>query len=107
MTWRIWIVAVLLLAGGGASVEPDVPGSTPQRGDLVSITSSTSIGVTEVNAYIVALAALGVDTSALSGTTYGGSLRRIVYKSLTPHGRLVAPSGGVAHPLKIAGAGSS
>jgi len=106
MTWRIWIVAVLLLAGCGGSGEPDVPGSTPQRGDLVSITSSTSIGVTEVNAYIVALAALGVDTSALSGTTYGVSLRRIVYKTLTPDGRLIDASGVVAYPLKIAGASS-
>ncbi len=103
MIWRAGVVALLLLAGCGGSGSSPVP---PQRGDLVSITSTTSIGVVAVNAYIAALAALGVDTSALSGTKYGVSLHRIVYKTITPDGRLINASGVLAYPLKVAGTSS-
>ena len=107
MTWRTgFVVLWLLIPGCGGSSEPADPGTTAQRGDLVSITSSTSFGVTEVNAYIAALAVLGVDISALNGTTYGVSLHRIVYKTLTPDGRLIDASGVVAYPVKTGGASS-
>ena len=103
MIWRAWVVALLLLAGCGGSGSSPAP---PQRGDLVSITSTTSIDVAAVNAYIAALAALGVNTSALSGTKYGVSLHRIVYRTITPDGRSINASGVLAYPLKVAGASS-
>jgi pimeloyl-ACP methyl ester carboxylesterase len=107
MTWRIWIITLsLLISGCGGSGEPAAPVGTAQRGDLVSITSATTIGVTDVNAYILTLAALGVDTGALNGTTYAVSLHRIVYKTLAPDGRLIDASGVVAYPVKTAGASS-
>jgi len=108
------IVALLLLAGCGGSGSAPVPGATPppgvtsQRGDLVSITSSASIDVVAVNAAISILAnTYGVNTSALSGISkYGVSLHRIVYKTVTPDGRLIDASGVVAYPLKFGGASS-
>ena len=113
MTWRAWIIAPMLLlagcGGSGGSPAPGVPpppAATSQRGDLVSITSSASFDVAVVNAYILALAGLGVDTSALNGTKYGVALRRIVYKTITPDGRLIDASGVLAYPLKVAGASS-
>jgi len=96
----------LLLAGCGGSGGSPIPGAPPQRGDLVSITSSASINVVVVNAYILALAGYGVDTSALNGTKYGVSLHRIVYKTITPDGRLINASGVMAYPLKVGGASS-
>ncbi len=107
------IVALLLLAGCGGSGGAPEPGATPppgaasQRGDLVSITSSTSIDVVAVNATISILAnTYGVDTSALNGTKYGVSVHRVVYKTLTPDGRLIDASGVVAYPLKLSGTSS-
>lgn len=110
-TWRTGVVALLLLAGcggsGGSPAPGTPPGATPQRGDLVSSTSSPSIAATVVNAYISSLAGLGVDTSALNGkSTYQISLYRIVYKTITPDGRLIDASGVVAYPLRPAGASS-
>lgn len=106
MTWRIGIVVLLLLAGCGGSGESAVPITSAQRGDLVSVTSSSSYGVPVVNLIISALADSGVDTSALNGTRYGVSLHRIVYKTLTPDGRLINASGIMAYPLKSGGASS-
>jgi pimeloyl-ACP methyl ester carboxylesterase len=79
--------------GNGSSV-------TPQRGDLVSVTSTTTIDPLAVNAVLAALALTGVDTSALQGT-YGVSYNRIVYKTVTPDGRLIDASGVVGYPLKL------
>jgi len=104
--WRIWILVLLLLAGCGGSGGPGEAGSTPQRGDLVTITSSKSYGLALVNAYILALASSGVDISALTGSTYGVTLHCIVYKTLTLDGRLINASGVMAYPLKFGGASS-
>lgn len=116
MIWRAWVVTLLLLAGcpgGGSgtppacvSPPPPVVGPVPQRGDFVSITSSSILEVVAVDYYISALAGLGVNTSALSGTRYRVSLHRIVYKTITPDGRLINASGVLAYPLKVAGASS-
>lgn len=107
MMWCTGFVALLLLIPGcGSSEAPPVPVNSPQRGDLVSITSSTFVGVTDVSAYILLLILSGVDTSDLSGITYGVSLRRIVYKTITPDGRLIDASGVVAYPVKSGGASS-
>lgn len=101
------LALLLLLAGcGGGSNDPAVPPVTAQRGDLVSISSSDTYGVPIVNLVIAALANSGVDTSALNGTRYGVRLHRIVYKTLTPDGRLINASGVMAYPQKIGGASS-
>jgi len=95
----------LLAACGGSSGNNPPPSPPPQRGDLVSISSSNSYNVAIVDAAIAALATYGVDTSALSGT-YGVSLHRIVYKTVTPDGRLIDASGVIAYPLKTGNASS-
>jgi dienelactone hydrolase len=108
-----WVALLLLLSSCGGSGGSSAPGTTPtpgptaQRGDLVSVTASTAIEVAVVDAYITVLADVyGVDTSALSGTRYRVSLNRVVYKTVTPDGRVIDASGVVAYPLKPAGARS-
>lgn len=60
------------------------PSGGGQRGDLVSAT----------------------ETSTVPGGKYTVSLRKIVYKTVTPDGRLINASGMLAYPLKPAGASS-
>jgi predicted esterase len=104
--YRIAVVvclAALSACGGSGGSSP--PAAAPQRGDLLSDTFSASVGVANVNLAIAALATFGVDTSSLAGK-YGVMLRRITYRTVTPDGRLIAASGVVAWPLKLAGAAS-
>jgi len=101
-------VAVLMLltgCGGGGSDSP-TPAPATQRGDLVSVESTTPVNVATIDAIVTALATFGVDTTALAGTRYAVSLNRIRYKTLTPDGRLVDASGVVVYPVKIGGPGS-
>lgn len=114
MTGRSGTIALLLLlVGCGGSGGSRTPGTSPppatasQRGDLISITSSTSVSVAAVNFYISTLAnTYGVDIGALGANRYEISLHRIVYKTVTPDGRLIDASGVVAYPVKSAGASS-
>ena len=104
-----WAAALmLLLAGCGSLVASPLPSNTAQRGDLVSITSTSTLGLAEINANILTLAnTYQVDTTELKGSRrYNVSLRRIVYKTVTPDGRLIDASGLMAYPLKPAGASS-
>lgn len=106
---KLSLAVLLLVQAACGSDEPPAPppepAPVPQRGDLVSVTSSTSIDVGDVNLALAALALLGVDTSGLSGT-YGVSLNTLVYKTVTPDGRLIDASGVVAYPIKSGGAPS-
>lgn len=101
------IVALLLLAGcGGSGGTPDpAPAPASQRGDLVSVSSIQTVDAFAVNFFLTTLAGLGVDTTGLNAT-YGVSLNRVVYKTVTPDGRLIDASGVVAWPLKTNGARS-
>jgi len=101
-TGIVLMLSLLVACGGTGSGAPPAPA---QRGDLVSVTSTSTINLASINSAIAALAALGVDTGAISGT-YGVSLNRIVYKTIAPDGRLIDVSGVVAYPLKIGGASS-
>jgi dienelactone hydrolase len=98
----VLVLGLLASCGGSNSGAPPAP---TQRGALVSVTGSSTFNVGIVNAAIAALTSFGVDTSVLSGT-YGVSLNRIVYKTLTPDGRLINASGVVAYPLKTGVASS-
>lgn len=106
--WRTWWVLPLLagLLSCGAPGDNVVPPATSyQRGDLVYVTSSTSFGINYVNQAIAVLDQFGVDVSGLQGK-YGVALISLVYKTVTPDGRLINASGVVAYPLKLAGASS-
>lgn len=102
--WPLLMLAGLVACGGGGggSVPPPAPA---QRGDLVSDSVIANYSVGNVNLAIAALTAFGVDTTGLSGK-YGVTLRRVVYKTVTPDGRLINASGVVAYPLKLGGARS-
>jgi len=103
---RIRFGWLLLLAGLSSCGDPGTSSpANAQRGDLVRVTSSSTYAVSSVNQAIVLLAAFGVDVGGLSGT-YGVTLHTIVYKTVTPDGRLINASGVVAYPLKPAGAAS-
>lgn len=112
MKWCAVIVALLLLAGcGGSGGSPNPgttppPGTAPQRGDLVSVSSSNTIDAAAVGIIITLLANTGVDTGPLRDIPFGVSLNRVVYKTVTPDGRLIDASGVVAYPLKVGGASS-
>lgn len=101
-----WLIAPLLLGlgacGGSDSRTPVAPAPVAERGALVTVTSSTTVGVIEVNAALAALTVLGVDTAGLSGK-YGVSYNTIVYKTVTPDGRIIDASGVVAYPNKLGG----
>ena len=99
-----WLALLLALAacGGGGSGGAPAPVAGPARDELVSVPSTESIDSATVNAAIAALVSSGVDTSRLSGA-YRLSLNRIVYKTVTPDGRLIDASGVVAYPLKLNG----
>lgn len=93
---RISIVVCLAgisACGGTGGSSPS--SAVPQRGDLLSDTFPASVGIPVVNLAIAALASLGVDTSSIAGT-YGVTLYRITYRTMTPDGRLIAASGVVA-----------
>lgn len=77
---------VISFAGCGSSGSNGTPPPTSgaQRGDLVSATQ----------------------VSTVPGGAYDVSLQKIVYKTVTPDGRLINASGIVAYPLKPAGASS-
>ena len=100
----LWIAVLLSLSACGGSGGASSP--TAQRGDLVSVASPTFIAIPAVNAYIAVLAGLGVNTSVLNTTRYSVSLNRVVYKTVTPDGRLIDASGVVAYPTKTPGAQS-
>lgn len=97
------LLLVLVSCGGSGGSSPPPP--TAQRGDLVSDALTASFSISNVNVALAALAALGVDTSGLTGR-YGVSLWRITYRTTTPDGRLIEASGVVAWPLKLANASS-
>jgi len=98
----VWALLFVLAGCGGSGSS----GPGYQRGDLVSVSSSNTVDTATLNLYIAGLAAAGVDTSVLNGTRYGVSLNRIVYKTVTPDGRLIDASGIVAYPLKLGSAAS-
>ena len=107
-TQRRWIWACLLILGlsaCGSSNQSPPPNPEGQRGDLVAATLVTTFSVQAVNVWITALRVLGVDTSGLDAK-YGVALYKIVYKTLTPDGRLINASGALAYPLKLSGAPS-
>ena len=58
-----------------------------------------------VNVWVAALRLLGVDTNGLD-VKYGVALYKIVYKTVTPDGRLINASGALAYPLKLSGTAS-
>lgn len=93
----------LVSCGGGGSGGGSA--AAPERGDLMAVTSTSTIDESVVDATLVVMNQLGYDVSALAGT-YGVSLNRIVYKTQTPDGRLIDASGVVAYPLKFGGARS-
>jgi predicted esterase len=99
--WPVLVLVGLTACGGGDSGGTGV--SPPARGDLVSDSLTASYSVANVDTAIALLALLGVDTTGLSGK-YGVSLRRVVYKTVTPDGRLIDASGMLAYPHKLGGA---
>lgn len=80
------IFLLITFAGCGSSGSGGTPSPTNggQRGDLVSVTEITTV----------------------PGGRYTVSSRKIVYKTVTPDGRLINASGLLAYPLKPAGASS-
>lgn len=93
-----------LTACGSSGQTPD---SSPlaQRGDLVASTLVSTVSVEGARALVFLLNALGVDTSGIDAK-YGVALYKIVYKTVTPDGRLINASGALAYPLKLSGAAS-
>lgn len=86
---RISVVFFLLLTFTGCNSSnsdpaPPPPARNEQRGDLVSAT----------------------EISRVQGGRYSVSLQKIVYKTVTPDGRLINVSGMLAYPLKPAGSSS-
>jgi len=95
------LLAALVACGGGDDGGGGGGAPTPsQRGDLVSVTSTSTINTATVNIALFTLALAGVDTSSLSGT-YGVTVHKIVYKTEAPDGRLINASGVVGIPLKL------
>lgn len=99
-----WLLPILfaLSSCGGSSSSPD---ASSTRGDLVAVTSTTSMGLSFVNLALTALENYGMDVSGLSAT-YGVTITTITYKTITPDGRLINASGVVAYPNKTGGAAS-
>lgn len=80
----IFLLITLTACNSSDSGGTPPPSGGGQRGDLVSATG----------------------TSTVPGGKYTVSLRKIVYKTVTPDGRLINASGMLAYPLKPAGASS-
>lgn len=97
----------ILVSGCGGSSGSSAPVTTATRGTLVSVTSSSSIDVSLINSYITTLnTTYGVNTSVLTGNKYSIFIQRIVYKTVTPDGRIIDASGVLAYPIKAAGGSS-
>ena len=97
---------ILMLLSGCACLDK-ADNLTEKRGTLVRISSSPSLDVNAVNIAISVLhTGYGANTSVLPGNRYAVAIQRIVYKTLTPDGRLIDVSGVVALPLKPAGKSS-
>lgn len=79
----LFLLTTLVGCGSGSGGNPPST-SSGQRGDLVSAT----------------------EISTVPGGRYTVSLRKIVYKTVTPDGRVINASGLLAYPLKPAGASS-
>ena len=100
---RLYLLLAVTLLGitacGGSDDSPD-PVPNAQRGDLVSVTSEATANKAEIDLIIEALRLTGANISTPQGT-YGVALSSIVYKTITPDGRLINASGMVAYPLKF------
>ena len=83
-------------------------GFTTQRGDLVSITSTLTLAIAEIDSNISMLTSTYkiITTPLIADRRYQVSLQRIVYKTVTPDGRLIDASGLMAYPLKPDGVSS-
>lgn len=106
----VWLAMLSHVLGGcgGPDAGAPLPAQTasPQRGDLVSVSSSGTVNSATAQFYINALASYGVVTSGLRNPPYGVVLSIVVYKTITPDGRLIDASGLLAYPLKPAGSSS-
>jgi len=104
----LFSVISAVITGCGVSSGSSSPAPPATRGTLVSITSSVSYDANTIDNYILALGTYyGLNTSVLPATKHGITIQRIVYKTVTPDGRLIDASGVMAFPNDKAAGSSS
>jgi len=100
------MVLLLLASCGGGGGSSGSTGVAAQRGDLVTVASSATLDPATVRFYIDALATYAVNIAPLRRSPYPVVLSVVVYKTITPDGRLIDASGLLAYPVKVPGQAS-